>query len=42
MPTLEGKIDGATLRIGVVVSRFNSAVTALEMANVCKKIRTEA
>jgi 6,7-dimethyl-8-ribityllumazine synthase len=27
MYTYEGKIDGATLRIGVVVSRFNSAVT---------------
>ena len=27
MQTYEGKIDGAALRIGVVVSRFNSAVT---------------
>lgn len=27
MHTYEGRIDGATLRIGVVVSRFNSAVT---------------
>src|SRR5262250_645671 len=27
MHTYEGKIDGTKLRIGVVVSRFNSAVT---------------
>jgi 6,7-dimethyl-8-ribityllumazine synthase len=27
MRTYEGKVDGAQLRIGVVVSRFNSAVT---------------
>jgi 6,7-dimethyl-8-ribityllumazine synthase len=27
MQTYEGKVDGAGLRIGVVVSRFNSAVT---------------
>jgi 6,7-dimethyl-8-ribityllumazine synthase len=39
MRTYEGKVDGARLRIGVVVSRFNTAVTERLLAGALEGLK---